>query len=143
MPEFPGQPRRQVSRGRAAAPRADPVSGEREVPACSQLTWSQRTQPWGSIVPPSLPRDFVEQHYVTLKKANPDFPILIRECSGVQPKLWARYGKWGLLAGKHCRVCSEWWWGGVGSYSKGRWGEGAAVCEARWGLTSEKCVTAV
>ncbi|KFO05225.1 NADH dehydrogenase [ubiquinone] 1 alpha subcomplex subunit 2, partial [Balearica regulorum gibbericeps] len=36
-------------------------------------------------------RDFIEQHYVTLKKANPDFPILIRECSGVQPTLWARY----------------------------------------------------
>ncbi|KAM6408781.1 NADH dehydrogenase [ubiquinone] 1 alpha subcomplex subunit 2 isoform 1-T1 [Rhynochetos jubatus] len=36
-------------------------------------------------------RDFIEQHYVTLKKANPDFPVLIRECSGVQPKLWARY----------------------------------------------------
>ncbi|XP_055035796.2 NADH dehydrogenase [ubiquinone] 1 alpha subcomplex subunit 2 [Misgurnus anguillicaudatus] len=37
-------------------------------------------------------RDFIEQHYVPLKKSNPDFPILIRECSGVQPKLWARYG---------------------------------------------------
>ncbi|XP_005053903.1 PREDICTED: NADH dehydrogenase [ubiquinone] 1 alpha subcomplex subunit 2 [Ficedula albicollis] len=36
-------------------------------------------------------REFIEQHYVTLKKANPDFPILIRECSGIQPKLWARY----------------------------------------------------
>ncbi|XP_062986189.1 NADH dehydrogenase [ubiquinone] 1 alpha subcomplex subunit 2 [Elgaria multicarinata webbii] len=36
-------------------------------------------------------RDFIEQYYVTLKKANPDFPILIRECSNVQPKLWARY----------------------------------------------------
>ncbi|XP_029924369.1 NADH dehydrogenase [ubiquinone] 1 alpha subcomplex subunit 2 [Myripristis murdjan] len=36
-------------------------------------------------------RDFVEQHYVTLKKANPGFPILIRECSGVQARLWARY----------------------------------------------------
>ncbi|KAF1378021.1 hypothetical protein PFLUV_G00185270 [Perca fluviatilis] len=36
-------------------------------------------------------RDFVEQHYVTLKKANPDFPILIRECSGVQARVWARY----------------------------------------------------
>ncbi|XP_053574575.1 NADH dehydrogenase [ubiquinone] 1 alpha subcomplex subunit 2 [Bombina bombina] len=36
-------------------------------------------------------RDFIEQHYVELKKANPEFPILIRECSGVQPKLWARY----------------------------------------------------
>ncbi|XP_009888989.1 PREDICTED: NADH dehydrogenase [ubiquinone] 1 alpha subcomplex subunit 2 [Charadrius vociferus] len=50
-----------------------------------------RAQPRGPTVPPSLPRDFIEQHYVTLKKANPDFPILIRECSGVQPKLWARY----------------------------------------------------
>ncbi|CAJ0940130.1 unnamed protein product, partial [Ranitomeya imitator] len=38
-------------------------------------------------------RDFVEQNYVTLKKANPEFPILIRECSEVQPKLWARYGE--------------------------------------------------
>ncbi|NXE02222.1 NDUA2 dehydrogenase, partial [Chaetorhynchus papuensis] len=36
-------------------------------------------------------REFIEQYYVTLKKANPNFPILIRECSGVQPKLWARY----------------------------------------------------
>uniref|UniRef100_A0A8C7XHS8 NADH dehydrogenase [ubiquinone] 1 alpha subcomplex subunit 2 n=1 Tax=Oryzias sinensis TaxID=183150 RepID=A0A8C7XHS8_9TELE len=36
-------------------------------------------------------RDFVEQHYVTLKKANPDFPFLIRECSGVPARLWARY----------------------------------------------------
>ncbi|XP_051250821.1 NADH dehydrogenase [ubiquinone] 1 alpha subcomplex subunit 2 [Dicentrarchus labrax] len=37
-------------------------------------------------------RDFVEQHYVSLKKSNPDFPILIRECSGVQARVWARYG---------------------------------------------------
>ncbi|XP_044078483.1 NADH dehydrogenase [ubiquinone] 1 alpha subcomplex subunit 2 [Siniperca chuatsi] len=36
-------------------------------------------------------RDFVEQHYVSLKKSNPDFPILIRECSGVQARVWARY----------------------------------------------------
>ncbi|KAM3868810.1 NADH dehydrogenase [ubiquinone] 1 alpha subcomplex subunit 2 [Diretmus argenteus] len=36
-------------------------------------------------------RDFVEQHYVALKKTNPEFPILIRECSGVQARLWARY----------------------------------------------------
>ncbi|XP_023281351.1 NADH dehydrogenase [ubiquinone] 1 alpha subcomplex subunit 2 [Seriola lalandi dorsalis] len=36
-------------------------------------------------------RDFVEQHYVALKKSNPDFPILIRECSGVQARVWARY----------------------------------------------------
>ncbi|XP_069395475.1 NADH dehydrogenase [ubiquinone] 1 alpha subcomplex subunit 2 [Paralichthys olivaceus] len=36
-------------------------------------------------------RDFVEQHYVTLKKSNPEFPILIRECSGVPARVWARY----------------------------------------------------
>uniref|UniRef100_A0A2K5DYY7 NADH dehydrogenase [ubiquinone] 1 alpha subcomplex subunit 2 n=1 Tax=Aotus nancymaae TaxID=37293 RepID=A0A2K5DYY7_AOTNA len=35
--------------------------------------------------------DFIEKRYVELKKANPDLPILIRECSDVQPKLWARY----------------------------------------------------
>ncbi len=37
-------------------------------------------------------REFVEKHYVPIKKSNPQFPILIRECSGIQPKLWARYG---------------------------------------------------
>ncbi|CAL1572511.1 unnamed protein product [Knipowitschia caucasica] len=37
-------------------------------------------------------RDFVEQHYVSLKKSNPQFPFLIRECSGVRATLWARYG---------------------------------------------------
>ncbi|XP_045855827.1 NADH dehydrogenase [ubiquinone] 1 alpha subcomplex subunit 2 [Meles meles] len=36
-------------------------------------------------------REFVEKHYVDLKKKNPGLPILIRECSDVQPKLWARY----------------------------------------------------
>lgn len=36
-------------------------------------------------------RDFIQQRYVELKKAHPSLPILIRECSEVQPKLWARY----------------------------------------------------
>ncbi|XP_065348263.1 NADH dehydrogenase [ubiquinone] 1 alpha subcomplex subunit 2 [Cloeon dipterum] len=36
-------------------------------------------------------RDFIEKHYVDLKKSNPRFPILIRECSGVQPRVYARY----------------------------------------------------
>ncbi|KAM9694068.1 NADH dehydrogenase [ubiquinone] 1 alpha subcomplex subunit 2 [Trichechus inunguis] len=36
-------------------------------------------------------RDFIEKKYVELKKTNPDLPILIRECSDVQPRLWARY----------------------------------------------------
>lgn len=48
----------------------------------------------------SLPphREFIEKRYVELKKANPGLPILIRECSDVQPKLWARYGKPGKRA---------------------------------------------
>uniref|UniRef100_A0A0K2U4Z8 NADH dehydrogenase [ubiquinone] 1 alpha subcomplex subunit 2 n=1 Tax=Lepeophtheirus salmonis TaxID=72036 RepID=A0A0K2U4Z8_LEPSM len=37
-------------------------------------------------------REFIEQHYVTVKKGNPKFPIRVRECSGITPKLWARYG---------------------------------------------------
>lgn len=44
-------------------------------------------------------REFIEQHYVALKQANPGFPILIRECSGVRPRLWARYGEWGPSGG--------------------------------------------
>ncbi|KAL5011672.1 hypothetical protein ScPMuIL_010223 [Solemya velum] len=36
-------------------------------------------------------RDFIEKHYVTIKTNNPKFPILIRECSNVQPKVYARY----------------------------------------------------
>lgn len=46
-----------------------------------------------SCLPFCFNRNFIEQHYVTLKKANPEFPFLIRECSGVKAKLWARYGK--------------------------------------------------
>merc|ERR1712055_539170 len=37
-------------------------------------------------------RDFVEKHYVQLKLTNPKFPILVRECSGITPRLWARFG---------------------------------------------------
>ncbi|XP_060075812.1 NADH dehydrogenase [ubiquinone] 1 alpha subcomplex subunit 2-like [Ylistrum balloti] len=36
-------------------------------------------------------REFIEKGYVPLKTANPKFPILIRECSGVQPRVYARY----------------------------------------------------
>ncbi|KAG5080778.1 hypothetical protein JHK86_004843 [Glycine max] len=34
---------------------------------------------------------FVERNYKELKTLNPKLPILIRECSGVEPQLWARY----------------------------------------------------
>lgn len=36
-------------------------------------------------------RKFLEKNYVDLKQLNPATPILVRECSNVQPKLWARY----------------------------------------------------
>ncbi|CAH3026151.1 unnamed protein product [Porites evermanni] len=37
-------------------------------------------------------RDFLEKYYIGLKKDNPKLPILVRECSGIQPKMYARYG---------------------------------------------------
>ncbi|XP_025416739.1 NADH dehydrogenase [ubiquinone] 1 alpha subcomplex subunit 2 [Sipha flava] len=36
-------------------------------------------------------RQFIEKYYIPLKKSNPQFPILVRECSGVEPKVFARY----------------------------------------------------
>ena len=41
----------------------------------------------------SFLREFIEKHYVGLKKVNPNFPFLIRECSGIEPRIYARYGK--------------------------------------------------
>jgi NADH dehydrogenase (ubiquinone) 1 alpha subcomplex subunit 2 len=50
---------------------------------------------WYLIFCPLLPccSDFLSKEYVGMKKANPKFPILVRECSGVTPKIWARFGK--------------------------------------------------
>ena len=36
-------------------------------------------------------REFIERHYVDLKKQNPKFPFLIRECSGIEPRMHGRY----------------------------------------------------
>ncbi|KAG2453824.1 hypothetical protein HYH02_002031 [Chlamydomonas schloesseri] len=36
-------------------------------------------------------RDFVVANYAEMKKANPHFPILIRECTGTEATLTARY----------------------------------------------------
>jgi NADH dehydrogenase (ubiquinone) 1 alpha subcomplex subunit 2 len=36
-------------------------------------------------------RDFVSRHYVPLKTENPKLPFLVRECSGIAPRVWARY----------------------------------------------------
>ncbi|VDP08751.1 unnamed protein product [Soboliphyme baturini] len=40
-------------------------------------------------------REFISKYYVDIKKNNPDLPILVRECDGISPKIWARfeYGK--------------------------------------------------
>uniref|UniRef100_A0A2P2K0V5 Ribosomal protein/NADH dehydrogenase domain-containing protein n=1 Tax=Rhizophora mucronata TaxID=61149 RepID=A0A2P2K0V5_RHIMU len=39
----------------------------------------------------SSTRAFVEKNYRDIKALNPKLPILIRECSGIEPQLWARY----------------------------------------------------
>ena len=39
-------------------------------------------------------RDFIDKYYVELKQQNPKFPFLVRECSGVEPKLYGRYGEY-------------------------------------------------
>ena len=36
-------------------------------------------------------RDFVQTNYKDLKTTNPTFPFLVRECEGVEAKIWARY----------------------------------------------------
>ncbi|EYC16716.1 hypothetical protein Y032_0032g2452 [Ancylostoma ceylanicum] len=36
-------------------------------------------------------RAFIESDYVGLKQANPQFPILIRECSGIVPRVFASF----------------------------------------------------
>jgi NADH dehydrogenase (ubiquinone) 1 alpha subcomplex subunit 2 len=36
-------------------------------------------------------RQFVDKHFVDFKKLNQNTPILVREASNAQPKLWARY----------------------------------------------------
>ncbi|KOC63535.1 NADH dehydrogenase [ubiquinone] 1 alpha subcomplex subunit 2 [Habropoda laboriosa] len=43
-------------------------------------------------------RDFIQQQYVSLKANNPQFPVLIRECSSIEPSLYARY-EFGI---EHC-----------------------------------------
>ncbi|KAI1626626.1 NADH dehydrogenase 1 alpha subcomplex 2 [Exophiala viscosa] len=37
-------------------------------------------------------RSFLKRAYPTMKHHNPSTPILIREATGVEPKVWARYG---------------------------------------------------
>jgi len=37
-------------------------------------------------------RSFLKRAYPTMKHHNPNTPILIREATGVEPKVWVRYG---------------------------------------------------
>jgi len=37
-------------------------------------------------------RNFLTKSYPTMKKHNPHTPIMLREASGIEPKVYARYG---------------------------------------------------
>jgi len=37
-------------------------------------------------------REFVNTNYLAIKTANPKFPLLVREATGVEPKVVARFG---------------------------------------------------
>ncbi|XAR69978.1 hypothetical protein NMG60_11001776 [Bertholletia excelsa] len=59
------------------------------------------------ISPASAPaRSFIEKNYKDLKSLNPKLPILIRECRGVEPQMWARYDM-GVERGIHLEGMSE------------------------------------
>jgi len=45
-------------------------------------------------------RTFLKRAYPTMKHHNPTTPILIREATGIEPKLWARYGRHGRTHGR-------------------------------------------
>lgn len=90
MPALAWQPGRQVRCGGGIGVR----EAEVETSTFRCLGKSASTVAQGSIW---FRRDFIQKRYVELKKANPDLPILIRECSDVQPKLWARYGECGAI----------------------------------------------
>lgn len=36
-------------------------------------------------------RQFIDKYYLGLKQNNPNLPILIRECTGIEPKMWFRF----------------------------------------------------
>lgn len=36
-------------------------------------------------------RQFIDKYYVGIKRQNPDLPILVRECTGIEPKIWFRF----------------------------------------------------
>ena len=80
--------------GEARPSEAGGVRGARVMTSTSRVFGEARAHTARAVLSPAR-RDFIEKRYVELKKVNPDLPILIRECSDVQPKLWARYGERG------------------------------------------------
>jgi NADH dehydrogenase (ubiquinone) 1 alpha subcomplex subunit 2 len=40
----------------------------------------------------NCPRSFLNRAYPTMKKHNPHTPIMMREASGTEPRVFARYG---------------------------------------------------
>lgn len=36
-------------------------------------------------------RQFIDKYYMNIKQNNPDLPILIRECTGIEPRIWFRF----------------------------------------------------
>ncbi|KAI3450430.1 hypothetical protein Pfo_007095 [Paulownia fortunei] len=54
----------------------------------------------------SSTRAFIENNYKDLKTKNPKLPILIREATGIEPQLWARYDM-GIERGIHLEGLNE------------------------------------
>jgi hypothetical protein len=77
--------------GEARRGQADGLRDTGVTASTSRVYGRSHPQNGGALSDPR--RDFIEKRYVELKKAHPGLPILIRECSDVQPKLWARYGE--------------------------------------------------
>ena len=44
-----------------------------------------------SILLYDLFRQYVQNNYLDIKKQNPDFPFIVRECTNAQPTVMARY----------------------------------------------------
>lgn len=36
-------------------------------------------------------RQFVNKYYLGIKQNNPNLPILVRECTGIEPRVWFRF----------------------------------------------------
>lgn len=56
----------------------------------------------------TLSSAFVEKSYAHVKKANPDLPILIRECQGTPARAYARFGEC-FSRRRVCVLCRSLW----------------------------------